>query len=237
MGLGGPVNRLTRTSTHYTHLDEEACLRVTTGYSQTEGCKLQKINVVESKYCYIVAWSETTLSIYIYIYGKIVIILTAGHFSIDAVCQLCTKTLTQNIFVCRIHSSLVPPWSGWTSRQDFFHLQAGVWELCISYMLRSAEKPRLHFCMQFTKAYNQLILLYLCSVILYAGMFHVCCVSLYLEEEALPSPTLVDQDCWKSCTSLGWWRRISCPNPAQVPRPKWHSQERWTLEERHLKPR
>ena len=160
MGLGGPVNRLTRTSTHYTHLDEEACLRVTTGYSQTEGCKLQKINVVESKYCYIVAWSETTLSIYIYIYGKIVIILTAGHFSIDAVCQLCTKTLTQNIFVCRIHSSLVPPWSGWTSRQDFFHLQAGVWELCISYMLRSAEKHPLHFCMQFTKAINSAILMF-----------------------------------------------------------------------------
>ena len=68
-------------------------------------------------------------------------------------------------------------------------------ESCVSYMLRSAEKPALHFCMQFTKAYNQSILLYLCSVWLCAMMFHVCPVSLYLEEVTPPFPTLVDQDC------------------------------------------
>ena len=33
-------------------------------------------------------------------------------------------------------------------------------ESCVSYMLRPAEKPPLHFCMQFTKAINSAILMF-----------------------------------------------------------------------------
>ena len=48
---------------------------------------------------------------------------------------------------------------GWTSCQDFFHLQAGIWELCILHA-SAAGKPPLHFCMQFTKAINSAILMF-----------------------------------------------------------------------------